>query len=722
MAGLIDALNKVQYAGYDFDTFLDELRARTQTKFPEDFNDFSQSGLGMVLFDHIAFGLDSQAFYLDRRATETFLETARTRTAIAKLARQLGYKLTEAVSASVDLRVTLNQTYAFPITIPAGFQFKTSTGIIFEASESVTFPTGDVGPKTVPAYQGETTTESFVSDGTANQKFQLRRVSSDKQVVRGKTSCVVDGAVWIESEFVEVGSNDQYEVSTNEDPPSVRFGDGIAGNIPATGASIVVTYVISVGKAGRVEEGAISKEKSPLVVSFTNISLTVTNPEGAVGGDDSESLDHARSYAGRVWKSRDVAVTQQDYEALAGSFSDPVGGKVAVAKAYVSRTATEDTFLQNAMMTIHDAVAEPVPIVSAQVLSAQTALDEITDSLATISTLESGIATKTTEIDSYLQASMASARTTKNLAVEIQTDAGDINTTAVALEGQIDTIGGTGISDSLTLATYNAIKALIGTIRTEAGLVTAAGSNVVSDLSSQLATQGSARDSAAAIGLNLTTSGTLLYELETERSLIAADVTAVETCLATIEAAVTDTVTTVDTALDEIEAHVASILSDDCSTNLVTVPILSYDAGGFYVGPSTLLRQQLQTFLDARKEVTQVVEVVSAERFLIPAVISVRIGVLRGYPESVIATAVIAATEAVLRNRSFGVSLRLDELYRSAEQIEGIGFVNFSIAGHLSGSITDSSKVDSDGNLVVDAGEVVTKGTISVGTEEYSEA
>ena len=53
-----------------------------------------------------------------------------------------------------------------------------------------------------------------------------------------------------------------------------------------------------------------------LVVNFTTIQLSVTNTDGSVGGDDPETLDHAKTFAGKVFKSRKVAVTRGDYEAL----------------------------------------------------------------------------------------------------------------------------------------------------------------------------------------------------------------------------------------------------------------------------------------------------------------------------------------------------------------------------------------------------------------------
>ena len=44
-------VNRVSYIGFDFDSFLDEVRARTQIQFASVFNDFAQASLGILILD-----------------------------------------------------------------------------------------------------------------------------------------------------------------------------------------------------------------------------------------------------------------------------------------------------------------------------------------------------------------------------------------------------------------------------------------------------------------------------------------------------------------------------------------------------------------------------------------------------------------------------------------------------------------------------------------------
>src|SRR3990172_2703420 len=94
------SLNRAQYIGADFDSALDEIRARTVAKFGSVFNDFSESSLGLLLWDHMAFAIDTLGFYIDRKVSELYTDTAAERASASRLARQVGYYPKGAVSAS----------------------------------------------------------------------------------------------------------------------------------------------------------------------------------------------------------------------------------------------------------------------------------------------------------------------------------------------------------------------------------------------------------------------------------------------------------------------------------------------------------------------------------------------------------------------------------------------------------------------------------------------
>lgn len=713
-------LNRVKFSGLDFDSHFDDLQARMQVRFASDFNDFALSSLGIMLVDIISYGLDSLSFYLDRRATDLYLDTARTRNSVSRLCRQLGYKMRAAIAASVDLNVTVTAPLTVTVTIGRGFQFQGPNSLVFEAAQDVSWsPAEQVAgvTKIVPCFQGETFTESFVSDGTANQVFQLRRVPDAAFIVAGSAVVDVDGGPWEESEFLTFDLTDQYEIGFNDNPPTVRFGDGVAGNIPTVAASIDVTYVASRGKEGLVAAGTITDTVAPLVVNFEQVQLVINNPRSSSGADDPENLVHAKIFAGQVFKSRFVAVTRSDYEALAGSYADPLFGRIAVAQALSSRSAASDLKLQTLLNDVRASITPTEPAVTAATVAIGISLDTIDALLTSQETTLGDIATSMGTIDGYQDTGLTSGRTVKNLSLEISNDASDIQAQVVSGKAAVDVIA-TG-ADQLTDPTKSALKAYFDLIAAEATAISGSSSSIEVEAATLNATLGSAKDEIVIVGVDVVTVGTLLTSAESDRAAIATAVTAIRAQTVIIDAAVAAQGTGVEDALYEIDAHVDRILAADCKANLVTVPVLARDAGGFYTAPSISLISSLQAYLDARKEVTQTVEVVSGEDFLIPAVISLRIGVRSGFSESVTATEVSTALDGILRDRRFGVSLFVSDIVDIVLLIDAVSFVNVTVQGHTDPvtSTLTSVNVDIDGNLIIDDSEVITKGTITISTE-----
>lgn len=703
-------LNRARYAGLDFDTHYDDLLARLQVKYASDFNDFAISSLGIMLLDLTAYGLDTLSFYLDRRATDTYLATARTRKSVSRTSRQLGYKMGGAVASSVDMLVKVTEVFAFDVPIPARFQFNGPNGLIFETAEATTFLVSEQGVasagKYIPAYEGETITESFVSDGTPAQVFELRRVPADKFVVQGTVEVAVDGADWDVVDLLEYGQTDQFEVGFNDDPPTLRFGDGIAGNIPIAGASIDVTYVASRGKAGQVSSGSIQEETTSLVVAFTEIPLSITNPEGSSGGDDRETLASAKAFAPQVWKSAGKAVTGEDYAGLAGSYADSLFGRVAVAKAISSRSSGGDLTVQNYLTDILNGITILTTALTTATGNITTALDAADVALASLASTGTEIASEVSDIETAATSARSQARVIKNKVGEITVDAADIAAYVTA-----------GLADG-TLAGKDGYFNLINT---EATNIDGSASSIQTAADSIVGYMGDTLTAVEMIGTDGVTADTLLKTMLDDVAVLVTSGLTVRSEAGDIDTENTDLLNLVDTSIDAINAHLDRVLASDCKANLVTVPILTRDAGGFYTAPSIGLIDSLQSFLDARKEVTQTVAVTSGENFLIPAVIRARIGVFSGYSETVVKTAVVAAIEGVLRDRQFGVSLYESDLDDVILEVEGVAFVNARIDGHIgTGGSTSISNLDADGNLILSDSEVITRGSVTVTTEAYT--
>jgi predicted phage baseplate assembly protein len=94
----------------------------------------------------------------------------------------------------------------------------------------------------------------------------------------------------------------------------VSFGDGRRGMVPPEGRNSIVatSYRIGGGALGNVNANTLTSLGRALAYIES-----VTNPLPAMGGADRETIDEAKNRAPYTIKSRDRAVTTEDYEMLA---------------------------------------------------------------------------------------------------------------------------------------------------------------------------------------------------------------------------------------------------------------------------------------------------------------------------------------------------------------------------------------------------------------------
>jgi len=689
-------INRARFASKDFFTFVDDLLARIQANFVTAFNDFISSDLGIMLIDIVSWAAEGLSFYIDRQASESYLETARTRRAVNRLARQLGYKMVPAVAASVDLNINLTQVYSFDVPIPIGFQFLGPNGLIFEAVESIIFPAGEGPtslPRTIAVREGISVVENFRSDGTRNQRFRLSP-GTDRFVGQDTVETTVAGAPWDESEFITYDQTDQYEVDYNHEPPLLRFGDGVAGNIPVTGSDIVTSYLSTSGRGGLVTSNTITKVVAPLVVSFQTIALTITNPEPSSGGANREELIETKRRVPFFFKARGVAVTQEDYIGLSQAYSDPTAGTVAVAQAFVALGAEDDLTLAALLDNIRAITNALTANVTAETASIEASRQTISDARDDAEVANTSVGTSLATIAT----SSASARTSVEAS---KTDIITLEGDSAALSAFIATLSSASPTQ-LDTADRTAINNFISGLNGKAAAAKTDADSALSALSGLDVAQASA-------ATNQTTVASKLTAMTAPLLVIEQDVIDIDTLMTT------SFDTAIETELQAIYDHVDGFLSTSCQANLVQVPIAAKDVDGFLVAPSNALVQSLNSYLNARKEVTQIVEVISGGPFLVAADITGLIGVLEGYVQATVLSQVRAAIDDLLRDRAFGESLRLSDIYTSIAPdplkgtggIVGVKYAVFEIVG-------PAGKIDPNGNLTILTSEVITKGTVTI--------
>jgi uncharacterized phage protein gp47/JayE len=204
----------------------------------------------------------------------------------------------------------------------APFQFKASSAVLY----------GNVAL----ASHGEKVTDEVLGNGNASaafQKFELQKnpltyIPSAKPGGTESTLQVkVNGVRWTEvpSLFGRGPADLVYTTRIADDGTvTVGFGDGRSGaRLPSGRGNVVADYRQGAGLEGRVAAGSL---RTPLDLPIGLKS--VTNPSGATGGADPESIEQARENAPTTVLTFGRAVSLRDFEDLVRS-----SGEVAKALA-----------------------------------------------------------------------------------------------------------------------------------------------------------------------------------------------------------------------------------------------------------------------------------------------------------------------------------------------------------------------------------------------------
>jgi uncharacterized phage protein gp47/JayE len=336
------AVPAIDYTARDFNTIKEALKAHIQSKFPNTWRDMYSSGMGMAWLELVCYAFDILSFYLDVNANETFLPTARDRSSVIRICELVGYKLRPATSASVVCTASISAPQIQDVIIRRGTKVSTPKGVMFETVEDQRIPSGAVEAEVV-FVQGQSTVDTFSSTGEPFQKFQL----TSSGVAFGSVSLTVDGAPWSEVDSLVYGDEDSevFAIKYDEnDNVYILFGDGTNGRCPFPGAVIEVSYRVGGGEQGNISIGEISQTILGYldgVVPETSVEVSIQNEERGSGGEERESIQHAKLWAPRWVKTNGRAVTVEDFDTLANTFSDPIHGTVAFAKAKLHQEIPE---------------------------------------------------------------------------------------------------------------------------------------------------------------------------------------------------------------------------------------------------------------------------------------------------------------------------------------------------------------------------------------------
>jgi hypothetical protein len=345
--------NVLNYVNYDFDDLVTQLQERVRNN--DAWKDAYRSGTGQMLIEFYAYVGNLVLYYIERRAEESYIATARNRSSVVNLVKLLNYLPKRKTSSTGILTFSLNSANTADIYIEKFTKIKEISGLKFfvgekELDEEGNYTGSIVGGGVLKAgttsldlraIQGEVVQRNITSTGSADQTYSIQ----DTNVEEYTLSVIVDGVVWTPvSSFAASAPEDLHYVVREELDGTLKilFGDNNKGYVPPLGSSIVLQYVLSDGLNGNVFQGdrITTIDQDIYDVNGTSVSLNVTNSsaidpetgdtEGAfVGGDDEEDIEEIRYEAPRVFRTGDRAVTRYDFIALLENYAG-----VATANAW----------------------------------------------------------------------------------------------------------------------------------------------------------------------------------------------------------------------------------------------------------------------------------------------------------------------------------------------------------------------------------------------------
>ncbi len=227
-----------------------------------------------------------------------------------------------------------------------------------------------VRANTVEAENLATIRDEFIdaSEGVPDQTFTLAR----RPVRRDSLSLVTVEKVGQEEkeegwecvdDFLASGAEDKH-FTLNATKGEIKFGDGNRGLIPPAGVEIIVrSYRHGGGTAGNV----VSATEWALATPVTGVEGTLSE-RPASGGRDEQKVEELTEIAPRILRSRDRAITAEDYAALASQAGE-VRKATAIALAHPDHPGVEISGAVTVVIVPDADIEDPAPKPSADLIS-----------------------------------------------------------------------------------------------------------------------------------------------------------------------------------------------------------------------------------------------------------------------------------------------------------------------------------------------------------------
>lgn len=339
-------LVNLNYTNQDFWSMKNRLVDFIKEKFADNFNDFVESDLAIMLIENWAFIADTLSFKIDQIANEIFIDTVTEVDNAFRLSLLVGFKPQPPIgsrsfwSASISNLLETDLVIPTPFGIEVNTEDGTKTIELFPAdpdlapifNEDIIIPIGSSLNTNVIGVEGKTIEQIATGDGQINQFISL----SNGPVIWNSIRVFVDGTAWEQVDYF-TDSQPRREFRVEYDPNYfgfLIFGNNRAGLIPSEGSQITILYRVGGGVAGNIVTGSVEHQQNFIVPGFDfRVPVTFRNYTKGEFGYSGDTLEDIRRKLPPYLRTQNRAVSGSDYETLADQFSTEFYGKVGKSRA-----------------------------------------------------------------------------------------------------------------------------------------------------------------------------------------------------------------------------------------------------------------------------------------------------------------------------------------------------------------------------------------------------
>ena len=336
----------LNYTNQDFYSMKSRLVNFIKEKFGNDFNDFVESNIAIMLIENFAFLADTLSFKMDQIANEIFIDTVTELDNAFRLARLTGLKPQPPIGSKALFSAKINAIQTFDITINTPYEIDIVSNqqpLTFElyAADSLNRPmfdepiiirAGQLINSNIVGIAGRTRNISFTGTGSINTVLVLPSFS----IISDSIRVIINGQEWEQVDYFTSGvANKEYIVEYNPDySANIIFGNGKGGLVPPVGSQIEVVYRVGGGPNGDIVTNFVNSETLiPIEGVPASVSVFFTNYTKGEFGYSGDTVEDIREKIPLYLRTQNRTVSGEDYKTFANQFATPYNGIMGKATA-----------------------------------------------------------------------------------------------------------------------------------------------------------------------------------------------------------------------------------------------------------------------------------------------------------------------------------------------------------------------------------------------------